>query len=235
MGNKDKTEIFPGSLAEAAPRRAAPYDRAMTGMLVLQGGAPFVGNDELDRRVLGESGVDRVVVLPTADAYEQPHELVDRALAWGERIGIAVEPLMVLTRDQAGTAAAQVVYDAPAVFLAGDSSNHLRSVVKDTPLFAAIAEVLDRDGLVVAAGASAEALCDPMTDQRGGAYALGLGLVTGLAVITGSDRWPPDQLDRAHHLATTPVVDLPTGSALIRSAGGWELVGNAVAHGELPG
>lgn len=203
-------------------------------MLVLQGGGPFTANDDLDRRVLAESGADRVVVLPTADAYEQPQDMIDRALEWGDRVGVAVEPLMVLTRDQAGDEAAQVVSEASAVFLAGDSSIHLRSVLKDTALYEAIAEVLARGGLVIAAGPSAEALCDPMTDDRGGAFALGLGLVSGMAVIAGIDDWPAGQIDRAHSLANTPVVDLPTGSALLRSSDGWELVGEAFVHGELP-
>ncbi len=34
--------------------------------------------------------------------------------------------------------------------------------------------------------------------------------------------------------ADTPVVDLPTGSALVRTDAGWDLVGEAVTHGELP-
>jgi hypothetical protein len=73
-----------------------------------------------------------------------------------------------------------------------------------------------------------------MTDDRGGAFALGLGLVSGMAVIAGIESWPHDQVERAHHLADTPVVDLPTGSALIRSGGAWEVVGDAVVHGDLP-
>lgn len=206
----------------------------MTGTLVLQGGGPFVANDELDRRVIGESGISRIVVLPTADAYEQPDEMVASAQAWAGRLGIAVEPLMVLIRPDADEAAASTVDGADAVFLAGDSAIHLRSVLKETSLYRAIGGVLERDGLVIATGPSAAALCDPMTDRRGGAFALGLGLVPGLAVITEVEQWPPAQLERAHSLADTPVVDLPTGSAVIRTAAGWELVGDAVVHGELP-
>lgn len=202
------------------------------GTLVLQGGAPFVGNDDLDRRVLADAG--RVVVLPTADAFEQPGDLVATATAWGERLGLEIEPLMVLTRPQADAAAAAIVDRARAVVLAGDSSNHLRSVLKDTPLFDSIVGVLERGGVVVAAGSSASALCDPMTDRRGGAFAIGLGLVGGLAVITESEGWPPDQLARARTLADTTLVELPTGSALVRTASGWETVGAAVVHGDLP-
>lgn len=204
----------------------------MTGTLVLQGGGPFVANDELDRRVLAEC--DRIVVLPTADAYEQPQDLIDSATMWGERIGVDVEPLMVLTRNQADDAAAAIVGSTRALFLAGDSAIHLRSVLKDTPLFSAIGDVLGRGGVVIAAGPSAAALCDPMTDRRGGAFALGLGLVTDLAVITETETWSPAQLERAHSLADTAVVDLPTGSALIRSDDGWQTVGPSTVHGALP-
>jgi cyanophycinase len=204
----------------------------MPGALVLQGGGPFTANDELDSRML--TSAHRVVVLPTADAFEQPQALVDAAQAWGARLGLDVEPLMVLTRGQADDDAAAVVDGAGALVLVGDSASHLRSVLKDTPLLAAIERVRERGGVIVAAGSSASALCDPMTDRRGGAFALGLGLLPGVAVIPEVETWSAEQLDRAHGLANTPVVDLPTGSALIRSGDEWELVGDAVVHGELP-
>jgi cyanophycinase len=116
----------------------------MTGLIVLQGGGPFNANDDLDSRVLAPRG--HVVVMPTADAFEQPQALIDDAVVWGERIGVRVEPLMVLTRAQADDAAAAVIDSAPAVMLVGDSSKHLRSVLKGTPVFAAIERMLDRDG-----------------------------------------------------------------------------------------
>ncbi len=206
----------------------------MSGVLVLQGGGAFTSNDDLDRRILPDRGIERIVMLPTADAYEQPDVLVASALEWGARIGVIVEPLMVLSRAQADDSAAATVASAPAVFLAGDSSIHLRSVLKDTPLLAAIVSLLDAGGTVIAAGSSAAALCDPMTDERGGAFAFGLAVVPGLAVITAVESWPKDRLVRAHALATTPVVELPTGSALIRTDTGWERVGSPVEHGELP-
>jgi hypothetical protein len=74
-----------------------------------------------------------------------------------------------------------------------------------------------------------------MTDQRGGGFALGLGLVQGLAVIPGSEHWPREQLERAHTHANTPLVDLPTGSAIVRRGDTWELIGDPIVHGELAG
>jgi cyanophycinase len=204
----------------------------MTGTIVLQGGGPFVANDDLDRRVL--DGHERIVVLPTADAFEQPQDLVDAAVAWGERIGIAIDPLMVLTRPDATAEAAAVIDAATALAVVGDSGIHLRSVLKDTPVFAAIERLVERGGVVIAAGPSASALCDPMTDRRGGAFALGLGLLPGIALLTEIEAWSDDLLERARGLADVPEVDLRTGSALIRTAAGWEVVGDADVRGDLP-
>lgn len=192
-----------------------------------------MSNDELDRRLLG--GIDRVVMLPTADAFEQPALLVETAHAWAARIGVTVEPLMVMTRadaDDAGPAAAVDAVDA--VVLAGDSASHLRSVLKDTPLFEALTRLVGRGGTLIACGACAAAMCDPMTDQRGGGFAIGLGLVRGLAVIPGFEHWPREQIERAHTHADTPVADLPTGSAIVRRDDEWEVIGDATVHGELP-
>ncbi len=204
----------------------------MTGTIVFEGGGPFVANDDLDRRILASH--ERVVVMPTADAFEQPQDLVDAAHTWSERIGVTVEPLMVLTRREADDEAAAVIDGATAVMLVGDSAIHLRSVLKGTPVFAAIGRVLERDGVVIGVGPSAAALCDPMPDRRGGAFALGLGLVPGMAVLTEAERWSPSLLERAHDLVDVPEVDLPTGSALVRTADGWELVGEPDVRGELP-
>jgi len=215
----------------------------MTGTIVLQGGGPFVANDALDARILGGlvppvagDGADgRVVLLPTADAYEHPDRLVAAALTWGERLGIEVEALMVMRRAEAmEEGAAAVVRAARAVYLVGDQPLHLRSVLKDTPLWGAILDVLERGGVVVASGGSADALCDPMVDPRGGAFTLGLGLVPSLAVITEAETWSPERLHRTLALANTSVAILQTGQALVRTDAGWESVGNPELRGDLP-
>lgn len=208
----------------------------MTGTIVLQGGGPFVANDELDARVLaGASGTGRVVVLPTADAFEHPERLVASALSWAERLDVEVEALMVLRRAEAmEDAAAGAVRAARAVYLVGDQPLHLRSVLKDTPLWAAIVEVLGRGGVVAASGGSAAALCDPMVDPRGGAFTIGLGLVDSLALVTEAETWSAERLHRTLALANTPVAVMQTGHALVRTADGWSTVGGPELHGELP-
>jgi cyanophycinase len=207
----------------------------MNGILALQGGGPFAANDDLDRRILAAVGATRVVMLPTADAYEHPERLVAAAMTWGERLDVEVEALMVMRRGEAmDEAAVGVMRGARAVYLVGDQPLHLRSVLKGTPLWEAITQVLTDGGVVAATGGSAAAMCDPMVDPRGGAFTLGLGLIDGLALVTEAETWSADRLHRTLKLANTPLVELPSGAALVRTADGWERVGDLVVHGELP-
>ncbi len=207
----------------------------MNGILALQGGGPFAANDDLDRRLLTAAAATRVVMLPTADAYEHPERLVAAALNWGERLDVEVEALMVMRRGEAmDEGAAGVVRGARAVYLVGDQPLHLRSVLKGTPLWEAITQVRNDGGVVAATGGSAAAMCDPMVDPRGGAFTLGLGLIDGLALVTEAETWSTDRLHRTLKLANTPVVELPSGAALVHTADGWERVGEVTVHGDLP-
>ena len=210
----------------------------MTGIIALQGGGPFVANDELDARLVASATLagrtGRVVVLPTADAFEHPERLVAAAMKWGERLGFEVEPLMVMRRAEAlEEAAVDAVRAAKAVYLVGDQPLHLRSVLKNTPVWTALAEVVSLGGVVAGCAGSAAALCDPMVDPRGGAFTLGLGLVSGVALVTESESWSPERLHRTLALANTPVAIMPTGSAILRYAAVWERVGQMEVRGDL--
>ena len=207
----------------------------MNGIIALQGGGAFSLHDELDARLLKEVKAKRVVVLPTADAFEQPEVLVASALSWGERLGVEVEALMVMRRTEAmEKSAAKIVHKADAVWFVGDNPIHMRSVLKDTPVWEAVQHVLKEGGLVTGVGAAASAFCDPMIDPRGGALALGLGLLTGLAVVTQSESVTVDRHIRTKKLANVPLVFLPSTSALVRRTEDWEEIGPNEKFGQLP-
>ena len=205
----------------------------MLGQLVLQGGGPFISNDELDARVLqGMSGY--VAVLPTAEAFENPAVLIATSVVWAQRMGVETKLCAVYTRaDAREDGFAQIIRDAAAVYVVGDSPIHLRTTLQATVVYEAIEQQIE-SGIVVAVAGSAAALCDPMVDPRGGAFTLGLGLVEGIAVITESETWSHDRLQRCLQLANTTVVQLPTGSALLCVQGKWNVDGPAIIHGALP-
>ena len=205
----------------------------MLGQLVLQGGGPFISNDVLDARVLqGMNGY--VAVLPTAEAFENPAALIATSVLWAQRMEVETKLCAVYTRaDAREDHLAKIVREAGAVYVVGDSPIHLRTTLQATVVYEAIEQQLE-NGIVVAVAGSAAALCDPMVDPRGGAFTLGLGLVESIAVITESETWSHDRLQRCLQLANTTVVQLPTGSALLCVQGKWNVDGPAIVHGVLP-
>ena len=210
----------------------------MTGTIALVGGGSFSPAVEtIDRRLLELSDAEEVVVLPTADAFEHPQLCVDQAVEWYAGLGVRAVGLDVLRRaDALDETYAATVAAARFVYLAGDSPLHLRSVMKDTPVWDAVVGVKRAGGVVAAAGPAAAALCDPMVDPRGGAFTLGLGLLPGLALVSEAETWSPERLKRTLDLVSGfAVVMLPTGSALLHSAAaGWEEIGPYEVHGTLP-
>ena len=202
----------------------------MSQLVVLQGGGAFTANDELDAQILREHP-GYVAVLPTADAFENPDDLVQLSMTWAKRLGATVKVCSVYTRaDAREQSYADIVSQAGVVYVVGDSPIHLRSVLKDTVVFDAIAT----HPCIVAVAGSASALCDPMIDPRGGAFALGLGIVKGIAAITESEKWPAERLQRTLLLANTSLAEVPTGTALINRSGTWSTHGQVILHGALP-
>lgn len=211
----------------------------MTGIVALVGGEEWQDGCDFDAGLLEASGGTEVVVLPTAAAYEHPGRAVATAEAWFERLGATVRGLDVLTRPDALDAAkAAAVAEARFVYLAGGSPLHLRSVLKETPVWEALVNAWEGGAVVAGSSAGAMALCDPMVDPRGGALTVGLGLLVNLAVVPHAE----EDLHE-HHRRTLELVEegvalvaVPARTALIRSAdGAWRSSGVGQARVWLDG
>lgn len=199
----------------------------MTGTLALVGGREWTEGCTFDEALV--TGVTEVLVLPSALAYENPAAAVDRARAWFGRWGVAVSVLDVYRRAEAlepgpaeRAAAAQMVY------VVGGSPMHLRSVLKDTPLFDALVGAWRAGATVAASGEAASVLSSHMVDSRGGAYTVGLDLIETMTVIPRSNGWSPEKLHRTVELARPglAVVAIDEATALIHSPDGtWRVEG----------
>ncbi len=203
--------------------------RGEPGLLALVGGGEWQEGCSFDAQLWERSGSGEVLVLPTAAAYEHPERAVEAARAWFGHLGAPVRGLMVLARSDAEDRAnAAAVRDARCVYLGGGSPLHLRSVLKDSAVWAALVAAW-RDGAVVAgSSAGAMVLGDPMVDPRGGALTLGLGLLPGVAVLPHSDLWSADKARRTVQLATGElrIAALDERTALIREPEGtWRVAG----------
>lgn len=214
----------------------------MPGPLALVGGSPFHPDTAVEADLAAGLDGGDVVVLPTGAAYEHPQRLVDAAVARFADLGVTARGLDVLRRpDAVDEANAGAVRSAGLVYLAGASPMHLRSVLKETPVWEAIVAAWQGGASLAGTDAGAMVLCDPMVDPRGGAFTVGLGLLPGVTVIPGFDTWSEDVVHRTRDLAPAEVaiVGVHAGSALVRDPDGtWRGVGPvapAVFVGGQPG
>ncbi len=180
------------------------------GTLALVGGGEWTeGCRAFDAELLRASDADEVVVLPSAAAFEHPERVADRAREYWSSLGATAVPLMVLHRAEANDARlADQVRKARFVYLSDGSPLHLRSVLKDSALFEACLAAYHAGGVLAASGAGATLVCDPMVDPRGGAYTVGLGVVSGLAVF-------PYHGTAANHLRERSIDLLPSSARLV--------------------
>ena len=201
----------------------------MSGPLALVGGGEWTEGCTFDRQLIDAAGADEVVVLPTASAYEHPDRLVAAAESWFGGLGVRTRGLMVLSRPDANAQEnIDAVKAARFVYLAGASPMHLRSVLKDSPLWDALLERWNDGAALAGSSAGAMVLCDPMVDQRGGAFTLGLGLLSGVAVVPHHDTWSEEKVHRTRQLAPKGLVvaGVDERTALVRDGEGrWSVDG----------
>ncbi len=200
----------------------------MTGRLAIVGGGSFTESAaNLGRQLLGDA--TEVLILATAAAFEHPERLAAQAIVWFAGLGVRADSLPVLRRaDALDEVHSRRLGDVGAVYLVGEGSLHLRSVLKGTPLLSALVSLATVEGLVVGVGGAGAALTDPMTDPRGGGLALGLGIVSPVAVVPAAESVAPERLRRIHGLAgaRVPVLEVHSESAAIRSSrDGWSAIG----------
>lgn len=173
------------------------------GVLALVGGSEWTEGCTFDERLWKAAGGGEVLVLPTAAAYEHPEREVDRARSWFAGFGATAEGVPLLSRrDAMDGAIADRLRRARFVYLGGGSPMHLRSVLKDTPAWAALVEAWQGGAVVAASSAGAMILGDSMVDPRGGALTLGLGLVEHVAFLPHYDTWSEEKAHRTVQLAT---------------------------------
>lgn len=199
------------------------------GPLALVGGAEWHDRCSFDADLLAASGGRDLVVLPTAAAYEHPERAVDWATRYFAELGGKVQGLMVLARpDAEDPTYVAAVRDARFIYLGGGSPLHLRSVLKETPLWQALEAAWHSGAVLAGSSAGAMVLGDPMIDPRGGALTVGLGLIEQLAVLPHADTWSPDKAHRTFSLAEggLRIAAIDEQTALIRDpAGVWRTAG----------
>ncbi len=201
----------------------------MTGTLALVGGEPFGSACTFNESLLRAAGTHEVVLLPTAAAFENPDHQVTLATAYFDALGVTTRPARVLSRSDAmDDANAGVVRDATVIYLIGSSSMHARPTLTQTAVWDALVAAWEAGATVIGSDGGADILCDPMIDERGGAFTVGLGLIERLTVVTHYDTLSDEARHRLRELASpdVAVVGVDEATAAVRSPdGSWRAEG----------
>ena len=174
--------------------------RAMGTLALIGGGEWRDGCRDFDAELLATARATEVFVVLAAAAFEHPDRVAERATAYFGSLGAKVVAPMVLHRSEAeAPKLAEAVRKARFVYIADGSPLHLRSVLKGSALWTRCSPRTTAARSSPRPGAGATLVCDPMVDPRGGAYTVGLGIVTqprGVPVPRHRRRPPARAVDR---------------------------------------
>ncbi|HKR99818.1 MAG TPA: Type 1 glutamine amidotransferase-like domain-containing protein [Candidatus Dormibacteraeota bacterium] len=174
----------------------------MPGVLALVGGDEFhPGNEPHDVRLRDAAAGRPAYVLATA-ANDNPEAAVATAKGWFATLGMPIEELRARTRTEAESdPAAAAAAGAGLVYIAGGNPGHVLEVLRESRVWAAMAQSW-RNGMALAgSSAGAMALCQwgliragwPNRTRRRSSE--GLGLLPGCAFLphfdTFGQRWIP--------------------------------------------
>jgi cyanophycinase len=170
---------------------------SMYGTVALVGSGEFLEPIEpLDRKLLARiNGEARVVVLPTAAAPDGPgvpEHWAQLGIKHFERLGVAVEAVMVLTHEDAGSESlASKITTANFVYLSGGKPQYLLETLRDTVCWRAIESVFATGGVVAGCSAGAMVLAGHLLAWPGMRRSVpALGLAPGIAIIPHFDEIP---------------------------------------------
>jgi len=174
----------------------------------------------------------RVVVLPTAAATEGQHVIqrwAEMGVAHFQRLGVPVEPVMLLTRADADREeiVAQVAR-ANFIYFSGGKPRYLLEALQGSRTWEAIKRVLANGGVVAGCSAGAMVMGQAFFDfPQIWRMRPALDVVHNLAIIPHFDEMPAFFADNAIRAAGKLIVAGIEGStALIGSSNGWTVIGS---------
>ncbi len=173
----------------------------------------------MDRALLAHLGTSaRLLVAPTAAAFEAPRQAANNGIQHLKRLGARPEVLNLLRREDAeNNDLAALVDKTQGIYFTGGDPVHLLETLKESKVWQAIVALAGRGGLVAGSSAGAMVLGGKMW-APGEGWRDGLGLAPRLAVIphhaTVSHRWNAPELARTLSPGVT-LVGIDEATALL--------------------
>ncbi len=173
----------------------------------------------------------RVAIVPTAsapDGGDVPERWAKMGVEHFAQLGVAVEPVMVLDRNDANDAAiVSQLAAANFVYFSGGKPRYLLETIQGTAAWQTILEMFVRGGIIAGCSAGAMVLGSALFDfPQVWRTVPALGLVPGIAVIPHFNEIPPAFTSTiAGMRRKMTVVGIDGTTALIGSNGQWVVQG----------
>lgn len=210
--------------------------------MALIGAGEFLPGMEAFDRVLLEGIArlrPRVAIVPTASAPDGEAVFrgwADMGRAHFAALGAEVEAVLVRTPEEGADAGAlQAIGEADLIYFSGGKPNHLRTVLAQSPLGAAVHTAHARGAAIAGCSAGAMALAGAQVAFRRRMlpwpirWSAGSAVVPGIAVLPHYDAWPETlmaliALQAPRGLA---VLGIDEDTAIMSRDGTWEVHGRA--------
>jgi cyanophycinase len=203
------------------------------GVLALIGSGEYLAPIRpLDKKLLAHiQDTPQVVVLPTAAAPDGPG-VSERWAHMGVEhfglLGVAVEPVMLLTRaDAEKRALVAKLEQANFVYFSGGKPRYLLETLQGTPAWEAIVAIYQHGGVIAGCSAGAMVMGEALFDFPKLWKTLpALGMAPGVAIIPHFDEIPQIMLSLVNHQhSKITVVGVDGTTALVGHAGQWTVYG----------
>ncbi|MEE8443510.1 MAG: Type 1 glutamine amidotransferase-like domain-containing protein [Dehalococcoidia bacterium] len=194
------------------------------GVVALMGGNEFQEDCiPLDQELLGMAKhPQRVVIVPTAAAFENPRKAAENGVRYFELLGTTATVAMILDRSDAEEPTKfDQLENADVVYLTGGSPAHLLRSMLGSRAARVIKTVFQRGGVIIGSSAGAMVLGQVMRGDITGTWVPGLGLVPQVAVRPhhrpGSDIDPRSV--RQGLDTNVSILGIPTATACVSDGG----------------
>ncbi len=201
----------------------------MQGPIALVGGDEFrPGCREMDEALLGATGAKspRVLVLPTAAAFENPGRAAAKGVEYYASLGAKASALMVLGSDEANDEAfLKPVRSADVIVLTGGNPRHLLDRLQGSALLSELRRANARGATLVGSSAGAMVLGSWMR-YRGWSEAL--GVVDGVVVLPHHEGSDPASVAAGLEAEAPPgltTLGIDAMSCCLSGPDGWQVLG----------
>jgi len=187
--------------------------------------------------------VPRFIQIPTAAGQESPDRIKywkELGRAQGERLGIEVEFLEILNRQDAqDKELATLIADSALIYLSGGDPHHLAESLAGTPVLDAIYQGWASGSSLAGCSAGAMALSTHIPNFRLSKKSPtpGFNLLTNIRVIPHFDRffrWIPDSAAKVLMSTSdeTVLIGIDELTALVNRSGesDWQVIGSGLVH-----